>query len=323
MFDEFPKEHFIRPDSGSPDVLSGIYWRGEYPDKYINMCEAWHDRGLNMNYFTCLPANLGGTIDSSARPTGYGVATTTIELARRKFKDRSLKDLRFLLEAAGGVGRNTIEALVEVYGIPNENITVFDLSIEACGEVRARWEVNAISLRHVDFYGERLARDLREGVPGYDIWINNGEGNNTKPEHVDQLINAGIQIFTGGANNFLEVETREESLEKIFSNDGWAWPDEATSGGGWTLAVSDILTRCQNEAANTDNIRQRILQTVNSRNRKLVEEVLEDLPPETDGKEVWERVDQVIADRVAKTLKLELTPEEIKERADTRKWVLS
>ena len=323
IFPTFPSRGFIKPDSGSPDVLSGIYWRGEQPNKYINMCDAWSKRGEEMTQYTCLPPKLGGTRDSSARPTGYGVATTTHELARRYFANvgRGPTELRFLLEAAGGVGQNTVEALLEHHDVPADNITVFDRSEEACTLVSEKFGVKTITLRHTDFYEYRLLRDLRKDIR-YDVWVNNGEGDNTTPVHVENLIKAGVRVFAGGANNFLQVETETESRDLVFKAGGWAWPDPATSGGGWTLAVLDIMTRCQGERSDGDDTRRRILDIITRRNSKLVADVLDGLPADANGETIWEKVDQLIQARVEQTLSLELGPQEILEQADTRRWRL-
>jgi len=322
--DGFPERNYVKPDSGSPDVLSGIYWRGENPDKHINMCKAWHERGHDMAEFTCLPPKLGGTLDPSARPTGYGVATTAATLAERYFarRGKKLQKLRFLLEAAGGVGRNTVEALIDRYGVPAANVTVFDRNQGACNLMSEKYRVEAIPLRHDDFYQARLPEDVRQGKH-YDVWVNNGEGSNTRPEFVANLLDAGVRVFAGGANNFLEVATERESLGRIFDAGGWAWPDAATSGGGWTLAVIDVLTRCQGREANSQETRERILEIIDSRNRKLVSDVLDALPAEAGGREVWERVEELIDERVRRTLKLELDPEEIYRLADTRHWQMT
>ncbi|MCH9652038.1 MAG: hypothetical protein K0U98_27660 [Deltaproteobacteria bacterium] len=324
IYESFPERNYIKPDSGSPDVLSGVYWRGERKDKYINMCDAWHRRHVDLSQFTCLPANLGGTLDSSARPTGYGVATTTVELARRYFepRGRDLTQLKFLLEAAGGVGRNTVESLVQRYGVPPENITVFDRQEAAARMVAEKFLVNAITLPQSDFYDVRLPEEVRNGK-SYDVWVNNGEGDNTKPSYVQSLLNAGVRLFTGGANNYLEVKTEEKSRSRIFDSGGWAWPDPATSGGGWTLAVIGILTRSQGRKASTQKIRDLTLEIITSRNARLVGAVLDALPPEVSGAELWAKVNDVIEERVEKTLSVELTPEEILEGADTTQWKLT
>lgn len=322
--DAFPERDYVRPDSGSPDVLSGVYWRGERPDKYINMCDAWSKRGEDMSMFTCLPPNLGGTLDSSARPTGYGVATTTVELARRYFErqGKKLEELRWLLEAAGGVGRNTVEALVQRYGVPPKQITVVDRNDQAANHVREKYLVQSITLRASDFYEVRLPEDVRTGER-YDVWINDGEGDNTRPDQIASLLAAGVRVFTGGANNFLQVGTQQESLNRIFEAGGWTWPDPATSGGGWTLAVIGILARSQGRPANTAETRERILDIITSRNAQLVADVLDRLPADAGGAEIWATVERLIAERVEKTLARELASEEIYQYADTTRWNLT
>jgi len=321
--DAFPERDYVRPDSGSPDVLSGVYWRGERPEKYINMCDAWSKRGEDMSMFTCLPPNLGGTLDSSSRPTGYGVATTTVELARRYFErqGRKLEELRWLLEAAGGVGRNTVEALVQRYGVPPEKITVVDRNDQAANHVREKYLVQSVTLRASDFYEVRLPEEVRKGER-YDVWINNGEGDNTRPDQVDSLLAAGVRVFTGGANNFLHVGTQQESLRRIFAAGGWTWPDPATSGGGWTLAVIGILARSQGRPANTHETQERILDIITSRNAQLVADVLDRLSAGAGGADIWASVERLIGERVEKTLSRELTSEEIFRYADTTRWNL-
>lgn len=324
IFPQFPERNYVKPDSGSPDVLSGTYWRGENPDKHINMCQALSSRGLDMSQFTCLRPQLGGTLDPSARPTGYGIATTTVELARRYFalRGKQLGDLKFLLEAAGSVGRSTVESLIGEHGVPPGNITVFDRNAEASSFVKEKLRVDTITLRHSDFYEARLPLDIRQGTR-YDVWINNGEGDNTTPDHVDTLLAAGVRVFTGGANNFFKVATEEQSLKRISDAGGWAWPDAATSGGGWTLAVIGILKRSQGLPANSEEVRERILEIITTRNRKLLADVLDSLPEGASGAELWKKVGQLIDDRVERTLSLELSPAEIFELADTTDWQMT
>lgn len=322
IFDKFPEKNYIKPDSGSPDVLSGMFWRGGKKDKYLNMCDAWFNRKIELANFTCIPEELGGTIDESARPTAYGVATTAIELSRNYFKGRQdIRNLKFLLEAAGGVGRNTVEALINTYKIPPRNITVFDRRDASCKFVEEKFGVNTIVLKHTDFYQARLLRDITNGL-NYDVWINNGEGDNTNINFIDNLIQAGVKVFCGGANNFLKVSQEEEIKQRIFKSGGWAWPDPAASGGGWTLAVLDLFTRCQGKTANTPEIQDQILNTIQSRNARLVNDVLDSCSANPNGEELWKNVDEIIQERVTKTLQLELKPEEIFQQADVSNWKL-
>lgn len=321
IFDRFPRQNYIRPDSASPDVLSGVFWRGGKKDKYLNMCDAWASRGYDLSHVTCIPAELGGTLDESARPTAYGVATTAIELCKRYFNDRPLQELRFLLEAAGNVGRNTVEALIGTYGIPARQITVFDRNDAACKFVAEKFGVNTIALRGEDFYHMRLLRDLENGI-GYDVWLNNGEGDNTRTQDIAHLLQAGVKVFCGGANNFLKVAEEQASRQQIFTHGGWAWPDPASSGGGWTLAVMDMFARCQGLQANTPQIQRLILETIITRNAKLVTDVLDSFDGQPNGQDIWNRVDEIIHHRVEKTLHLELSPAEIFHQANVTHWNL-
>jgi|GEM_PF-1951094 len=322
IFEKFPASGYVFPDSGSPDVLSGSFWRGDNKDKYINMCKAWSERGIDMRNFTCLPNNLGGTKDSSARPTGYGVATTAVELAKRYFDD--YREKKYLIEAAGGVGQNTIEALTRKYDIKPENITVFDRENGACKFVAEKFPgIKTITLRAEDFYMSRLPND---GI-NYDVWINNGEGDNVEPKHVEELLKAGVKIFCGGANNFLQVKTQAESLDTIFQRGGWAFPDPATSAGGWTLAVMDMVFRSKGETADSEEVREKILQTIISRNKNLIDVVFDELAgkangsgSQPNGRDIWEQVESIITERVKKTLAEDFQPDKIFALANAENW---
>ncbi len=315
IFENFPASGYVFPDSGSPDVLSGIFWRGENKAKQINLCETWSKRGIDMRNFTCLPENLNGTRDSSSRPTGYGVATTAVELTKRFFTD--YKDRNYLIEAAGGVGQNTIEALTQKYGVKIENITIFDKADGACKFVESKFPgLKTVSLPAEEFYKSWLPENNLK----YDVWINNGEGDNMEPAGIDELIKAGVKIFCGGANNFLQVNSKMQSLDKIFESGGWAFPDPATSAGGWTLAVMDMVARSKGERAGSPEITEKILETIISRNKNLIDAVFNELPENPTGRDIWEQVDKVIGDRVKKTLAVNFTPAEIFEKADARNW---
>ena len=319
----FPERFYARPDSASPDVLSGVYWRGDRPGRY-SLCDLWSARGIDLHQVTCLPAHLGGTLDATARPTGWGVATTSTELARRYFArhGRDLADLRFLLEAAGGVGMNATEAMVEKLGIPAANITIFDRAEGACRWVGDRFPVRTITASHADFYQQELPQMVAAGEK-FDVWVNNGEGDNTRPEHIDRLLGAGVRVFAGGANNFLQVDSQEESLDRVFEAGGWAWPDPATSGGGWALAVVDLMVRSQGRRSDSEELRDAILEVIQKRNRQLVTDVLASLPEHPPGRAVWQGIEEIIEERVTKTLALDLGPREIFELSDTRNWNLS
>lgn len=319
IFDSFPARNFIRPDTASPDVLSGPNWRA--------MCEVWSRRGFDLSYVTCLPAMLGGPLVPSSYPTGYGVVATALKLADHLFHNRSHGDLRFLLEAVGGVGQATVDALIEDKHIRPEQITAFDKSAEACKRVADKYGITALAMTHEEFY-----RGLAGGG-SYDVWINNGEGDNTRPEHIQALLDCGVRLFCGAANNFLkltdgdQVSTRlkRESLQRIFDAGGWAWPDEAASGGGWTLAVVDVLTRAKGEQSNTLAAQRQILDTIISRNEKLVDAVVGAVSSGgcASGEMVWEKVEEIINERVSASLRISLAPDEMRAHADVTNWALS
>ncbi|MBV9957532.1 MAG: hypothetical protein JO360_03890, partial [Acidobacteria bacterium] len=310
VFEAFPARNVIRPDTASPDVVSGPNWKA--------MCQVWQQRGLDLSYVTCLPEDLSGPRVPSSYSTGYGVVATAVKLVQHYFRERPLGEIRFLLEALGGVGQATIEKLL-ADGCRPENITAFDKSAKACKLVSEKFGIRALTSSHDEFY-----RSL-DGSQQYDVWINNGEGDNTLPEHVDKLLASGVKIFCGAANNFLQQSRKRESLQKIFDGGAWAWPDEAASGGGWTLAVIDVLTRSKGERSSSQEVRNQILETIISRNEKLVDEVVGGLiaSGQADGQSIWRKVAQSINERVDHTLDREFAPEDIARQADVTTWRLT
>lgn len=310
IFDSFPERNLIRPDTASPDVLSGPNWYA--------MCQVWAKRDLDLSYVTCLPENLSGPRVPSSYPTGYGAVATANKLIQYYFADRNLTGIRFLLEALGGVGQATVEGLLGK-GYKPENITAFDKSAEVCKQVADKYGINTLTMTNDEFY-RRL-----DSTQQHDIWINNGEGDNTLPEHVEKLLNSGVRIFCGAANNFLQQARKKESLEKIFEAGAWAWPDEAASGGGWTLAVIDVLTRSKGEKSNSREVRNQILETIVSRNERLVDEVVGGLTRDGNatGESIWRKVAQIINERVDSTLQKQFGPRAIAEQADVTTWKLA
>jgi hypothetical protein len=320
MFQTFPARNFIRPDTASPDVLSGPNWKA--------MCEVWSKRDFDLSQVTCLPALLGGPLEPSSYPTGYGVVATALKLAGHLFRERNTAELRFLLEAVGGVGQATVQALVEDKHIRPDQITAFDKSAEACKRMADKYGITALAMTHEEFY-----KLLGGNGQRYDVWINNGEGGNTRPEHVQNLLDHGVRLFCGAANNFLRLtdddhapnQLKHESLRRIFAAGGWAWPDEAASGGGWTLAVVDVLTRSKGEKSNTLEARRQILDTIISRNEKLVDTVVDAVSTDggATGEAVWEKVEQIINERVQTSLNMSLDPSRARSNADVTCWTLS
>jgi len=320
IYDAFPAQNSIRPDTASPDVLSGPNWR--------TMCDVWAKRGVNLSFVTCLPAHLGGPVVPSAHPTGYGVVATALKLVDHRLGADARPKTRFLLEALGGVGRATVEALIKEKGISPDQITAFDKSAEACKLVSDQWGVETIAMQSSSFY-EALDPSRK-----YDVWINNGEGDNTRPEHIQMLLDCGVRVFCGAANNFLKLTDNEnrspdhlkrESLQKIFAAGGWAWPDEAASGGGWTLAVVDVLTRAKGEHSSSEAAKRQILATIIARNEMLVDAVVGDASAggNADGETIWHGVEQIINDRIAATLARDIPRDEILAAADVTGWRLT
>lgn len=320
IYDSFPAQNAMRPDTASPDVLSGPNWK--------TMCDIWAKREVNLSFVTCLPPHLGGPVVPSAHPTGYGVVATALKLVEHRFAGSDKRELRFLLEALGGVGRATVEALIKEKGIAPEQITAFDKSPEACKLVSDQYGVHTIAMPSSQFY-ESLEPEQK-----FDVWINNGEGDNTRPEHIQKLLDCGVRVFCGAANNFLKLTDDEnrspdhlkrESLQKIFDAGGWAWPDEAASGGGWTLAVVDVLTRAKGEQSSSEATKRQIFETIIARNENLVDAVVADASSDgkADGETIWHGVEQIINDRIAATLARDIPRDEILAAADVTKWRLT
>jgi len=320
IYESFPAQNSIRPDTASPDVLSGPNWR--------TMCDVWAKRGVDLAMVTCLPSHLGGPVVPSAHPTGYGVVATALKLVDHRFDGKARGEIRFLVEALGGVGRATVEALIKEKGISPDQITAFDKSPEACKLVSDQFGVKTLAMPSSSFY-ESLDSDQ-----SYDVWINNGEGDNTRPEQVQKLLDCGVRVFCGAANNFLKLtddedrspdHLKQESLRKIFAAGAWAWPDEAASGGGWTLAVVDVLTRAKGERSSTEAAKRQILDTIIARNEMLVDTVVGDVTAngKAEGEAVWHHVEQIINDRVQATLSRKIPAGEILAAADVTQWKLT
>lgn len=310
IFGHFPRKNFVRPDTGSPDVLSGPNWK--------QMCTVWSRRKVDLSYFTCMPAHFDGPPCPSSKPTGYGVAATAVALAKRHFGVEDIRQRRFLIEALGGVGMCAVEALVKRHGIPPENIIGFDPNVHACSQASAFHKITSFPLRNAEFYKSRLPSERP-----FDIWINNGMGDDVSAEHVRALLSNGVRVFCGAANNFFRVAEREESIARIFDAGAVAWPDEASSGGGWTLAVMDVYTRCQGKSSNTPEAENHILRTITQRNESLVAEVYARAKDAKNvGRAVWEGVGTLIDERIQRSLNQTLSPQEINAAANVKAWNL-
>jgi len=223
----------MAPDTASPDTVSGKYWP--------NLCRAWQMMGLDTRFVTCLPAGgppaseggVGGVKSESALPTGYGVAATALRLVGR-LMPKPLSECRFNIEALGNVTYYTLHALINRYGIAPGRIVAFDPNAAACERIRRAFPgVDVRCQTDEQFYAASTSEN-------FDVWVNNGLGNRTTCTQIEWLLDHGVRVFCGGANNFLRKSDELESLEAVWARGGWAWPDEATSGGGWTFAVMDL-----------------------------------------------------------------------------------
>jgi len=307
----------IMPDTGSPDVVSGAWWS--------HFFDTWAARGMDeraLRRFTCAPEAYRGPSVPSSVPTGYGVAAVADELARRFFGSDAPTRRRYLVEALGAVSRSVLEALIDRHGVPRDRIVAFDPHEPAVHAARERFGIEAVHAGHDDFYRHRLA-DLA-GDGGFDVWINNGLGDNTSADHVAALVDAGVRVFCGGANNFLQVAEESASFERIFAAGGIAWPDRVTSGGGWTLAVLDLVRRCRGRSASDPAWRDRILEVIASRNADLIHEVVERTGPirEAGGRAIWDEVNRVLAEREARARETRLAPAEARAAARVEDWPL-
>ena len=313
--DEVPR---LMQDSASPDTLSGKYW--------TPLCDAWRALGLDGTEITCLPqgevqvgaGDTGRRIEGaslSAIPTGNGVAATTVQLCRRLFR-KPLSQCRFLVEALGNVSYYTLDTLINRYGVSPEQIVAFDLDASACERVLASFPgVTVWREADKDFYARAEASE------GFDVWINNGLGNRTASSQVGLLLDKGVRIFCGGANNIFLKAEEANSLKAIWARGGWAWPDEATSGGGWTFAVMDLYFRTLGQPIQIDSFLERVNDYVRERNVAFVDAVI-DGGPVPSGAELWRRIEDEISRRLLKSAGRGLSREAMLAAADIRRWGL-
>jgi hypothetical protein len=307
IYDKFPTLNYMRPDTASPDVLSGPNW--------TLMCEIWRRRGISLSFVTCIPTEMGGPQRESSYPTAFGVVTTALRLREIRFPNSKLSESTFLMEAFGGVGSHAVRILLDAGATP-QNIHVFDVDKSRCSAAE-QLGVVVVKATASEFY-----RTL-PSTSSFDVWINNGEGNNTTPEQVDKLLDRGVRVFCGAANNFLEVSSELESLDRIFRRDGIAWPDEATSGGGWTSAVIDVMTRAKGLRADSNETEDLIVNTIAARNRSLIDAVVDRAGGSSDGRLLWNAVQSIINERESQTISNQLPIKEIRRSADTTTWNLN
>lgn len=304
----------MAPDTASPDTVSGKYWP--------NLCRAWQAMGLDTRFVTCLPAGappaseggVGGLKSESALPTGYGVAATALRLVGR-LMPKPLTECRFVVEAAGNVTYYTLHALINRYGLAPGRMVAFDPNAAACERIRRAFPGVDVRL-HTDeqFYTAGTGEV-------FDVWVNNGLGNRTRRAQVEWLLDRGVRVFCGGANNFLRKSDERESLEAIWARGAWAWPDEATSGGGWAFAVMDLYARTLGRPALAGDFIQRVIARVERSNVDAVDAAV-GTGAAPDGRELWERIEAEIDARVVKSLSRKLPAKNLTALADIRNWKL-
>lgn len=254
----------LKPNSLSPDVFTGSRW----PD-FINF---WLEHGVDPNDITCIPSK-ENTLSSSV-PTAVGVIATTVALSNRLLSG-TFASKRFLMEGHGGVGSNALHLLIDEHKVPAGNITVIDPNEEACLKAELTG-VNAVCMDANKYYHLHLNSTNR-----FDIWLNNGVGDTVGMQEVIYLLNAGVKIFVGGANNLFLVADLEILLDLIARNKAFAFPDFACSGGGWTMAVLEQIRKA------TGKLSVNSLDVIRDRNVKMVHDALEGF---IAGGNLWQTV---------------------------------
>ena len=266
-YNEATQPNIIPPDSNSPDVFTGQLWN--------KFCGEWISKqGVSPKNITCLPAEFGGSGLSSSVPTAAGVATTAHELIKQLLNN-NISAKRFLLEGGGGVGSNSIKILVNDFGVAPANITMVDISAAACDAAK-KIGVNAVQMEANKFY-QSLTGDIE-----FDLWMNNGVGDTAGLSEVQKLLQTGITIFMGGANNLFKVNELNDVLNEITESGAYAFPDWATSAGGWTYAVLDQFKKCGG------NFHQDALHLIKQRNKKMVNDAFAKF---TTGTDLWRKVE--------------------------------
>ena len=262
-FQNKPK-NILFPDSISPDVFTGPNWH--------EMVELWTKRGNNLAQITCLPAKYKGVKEPSSNPTALGVLTTVL-LGVEHVVKRELENTKIIIEAAGGVTFYFLKHLKEkLNGIKLNHITVFDPDPERIFFLQKKFPgITTKVADHEQFYTSMNGSK-------YDIWVNNGLGDNTIPAHIDKLIKSGVLFMTGGANNTLEEATKDESLKLIKDANILYMKDQFVSGGGWTLALLGLAERTigvNNDASSSVTL-DKISQTIINANTVLFNEAFEE-----------------------------------------------
>ena len=119
----------LSPDSLSPDVVTGGGW--------TRLAQAFRYYGLDSRMATCQP---GKTPNPSSVPTGQGVATAALEVAkwlRESGRVPQGEPIRVLVEAAGAVTQGMFPLLLEEGLVKPEYLTFYDPSREAIAVIEA------------------------------------------------------------------------------------------------------------------------------------------------------------------------------------------
>ncbi|MCP2680148.1 hypothetical protein NHF45_11475 [Maricaulaceae bacterium NA33B04] len=326
---DFEDRNYARSDTASPDMLSGKYWKP--------LIDAWHARGHPLEMVTCLPSDHPhhGPKEESKGPTARGAVITLIELIERRWgKGVDRKDVHILIEGLGGVSGVALD-LLEKSGFNMANIYGFDVKPETVASVQSRYpEARFTTISGNDFYEASNRSELANAAKGKPlVWFNNGPGDKAKPGHVEALLDAGVEIFSGAANNLLQVATQDASLEAIYKAGAWYWPDEVTSGGGWTLAVVDVVNRSRGQTSDNDETSSLINEVIATANLNIIDETFERVgsKPDADSRyvvdsaELHSQVKQLIDARVQTAHDMEddeLDGKVIAANADTGRWNL-
>lgn len=255
---------YLKPNSLSPDVFTGGKWK-----EYVKL---WRKLGVDPNDITCMPSEDNAL--SSAEPTAVGVVATT-ETISTTLLPGMFASKKFLMEGFGGVGSNAVRLLMTEHEVPAENITVIDPNKDAC--IKAR----TMGVSVIQGEANKYYRSLTDSKNHFDIWINNGVGDTVGLAEVIHLLNSGVKIFVGGANNLFLVTELEILLDLIAQNKAFAFPDYACSGGGWLMAVLEQIRKA------TGNPPVDVLKVIKERNVKMAKDFLDGF---SVGMDLWQTV---------------------------------